>query len=156
MDNDVAPPSTVIGGVPAQFDELVSKATARDPASGTRMPLPWARNSTRSPTSWAARVRVPAPRNSAQRLGCPPAHHRAAPAHQGSSPAGPTTGRHRGVHEYRGVSKQFAGIEMSEFHWARQRAENEVLLFWVAAVLVFTGLVAVAAWTVGSNMGGLI
>ena len=44
---------------------------------------------------------------------------------------------------------------MSEFHWARQRAKR-VLLFWVVAVLVFTGLVAVAAWTVGSNIGGLI
>ena len=32
MDNDVAAPSTVIAGVPAQFDELVLRATARDPA----------------------------------------------------------------------------------------------------------------------------
>ena len=32
MDHDVAPPSTVIGGVPTQFDELVLRATARDPA----------------------------------------------------------------------------------------------------------------------------
>ena len=32
MDNDVAPPSSVIAGVPSQFDELVLQATARDPA----------------------------------------------------------------------------------------------------------------------------
>ena len=32
MDHDVAPPSTVIDGVPTQFDELVRRATARDPA----------------------------------------------------------------------------------------------------------------------------
>ncbi|MGZ8802481.1 MAG: protein kinase domain-containing protein, partial [Mycobacterium sp.] len=32
MDHDVAPPSSVIGGVPRQFDELVSCATSRDPA----------------------------------------------------------------------------------------------------------------------------
>ncbi len=31
MDNDVAAPSTVIGGVPTQFDELVLRATARNP-----------------------------------------------------------------------------------------------------------------------------
>jgi serine/threonine-protein kinase len=32
MDNDVSPPSAVIAGVPAQFDELVLQATRRDPA----------------------------------------------------------------------------------------------------------------------------
>ncbi|MDT5280805.1 MAG: hypothetical protein QOJ20_2000, partial [Mycobacterium sp.] len=32
MDNDVSPPSAVIAGVPAQFDELVLHATAREPA----------------------------------------------------------------------------------------------------------------------------
>ena len=32
MDNDVAAPSTVIAGVSMQFDELVLRATARDPA----------------------------------------------------------------------------------------------------------------------------
>ena len=31
IDNDVGPPSEVIGGVPPQFDELVRKATVRDP-----------------------------------------------------------------------------------------------------------------------------
>ncbi len=31
MDNDVPPPSAVIGGVPKQFDELVLRATAREP-----------------------------------------------------------------------------------------------------------------------------
>ena len=53
------------------------------------------------------------------------------------------------------MSGQFAGIELSEFHWARQRAKR-VLLFWVAAVVVLTGLVAAAAWTLGSNIGGLL
>src|SRR3954449_6956874 len=32
MDHDVAPPSTLIGGVPKQFDDLVLRATARNPA----------------------------------------------------------------------------------------------------------------------------
>ena len=44
---------------------------------------------------------------------------------------------------------------MSEFHWARQRSRR-LLLFWVATVLVFTGLIAAAAWTVGSNITSLI
>ena len=57
--------------------------------------------------------------------------------------------------EYYGVAGQFAGIEMTEFYWARQRAKR-VLLFWVIAVLVLTGALAAAAWTLGSNLSGLI
>ena len=33
---------------------------------------------------------------------------------------------------------QFAGIEMTEFHWARQRAKR-ALVFWVVAVLTLAG-----------------
>ena len=44
---------------------------------------------------------------------------------------------------------------MSEFVWARQRARRMVLI-WVALVLALTGLVATAAWTVGSNLSGLL
>jgi serine/threonine protein kinase, bacterial len=58
-------------------------------------------------------------------------------------------------YEYQGVSGQFAGIDISEFYWARQRAKR-VLLFWVVAVLTLTGLVAAAAWTVGSNLPNLV
>ena len=69
MDNDVSPPSRVIAGVPAQFDDLVLQATAREPADRyadaqdmgaeldaivDELGLP--------------RFRVPAPRNSAQHL----------------------------------------------------------------------------------------
>ncbi|MDH6195057.1 serine/threonine-protein kinase [Mycobacterium frederiksbergense] len=57
--------------------------------------------------------------------------------------------------EYPFGAGQFAGIEMSEFYWARQRAKR-VLAFWVIAVLTLTGLVAAAAWTLGSNIGTLL
>ncbi len=57
--------------------------------------------------------------------------------------------------EYAFGAGQFAGIEMSEFYWARQRAKR-VLAFWVIAVLTLTGLVAAAAWTVGSNVAALL
>ena len=48
-----------------------------------------------------------------------------------------------------------AGIEMSEFYWARQRGKR-VVLFWVLAVLVLTGAAAAGAWTVGANLPGLL
>ncbi len=69
MDNDVVPPSTVIGGVPAQFDELVLRATARVPADRYA-------DADVMASELEAIVdelglpdfRVPAPRNSAQHL----------------------------------------------------------------------------------------
>jgi serine/threonine-protein kinase len=57
--------------------------------------------------------------------------------------------------EYQPVSGEFAGIAMSEFVWARQHARRMVLI-WVALVLAVTGLVATAAWTLGSNLTGLV
>ncbi len=59
------------------------------------------------------------------------------------------------AHDYQGAPGQFAGIDLDEFYWARQRAKR-VLLFWVIAVLTLTGLVAAAAWTLGSNISTLI
>ncbi len=166
MDNDVAPPSTVIGGVPPQFDELVLKATARDPAKRYADAAAMGEELEAIVDELGLPdFKVPAPRNSAQHASA--ALYRSEERQHATTdvvaPRRPTRELTRGPddwsppgdHEYRGVSKQFAGIEMSEFHWARQRAKR-VLLFWVVAVLVFTGLVAVAAWTVGSNIGGLI
>src|SRR5262249_47139391 len=72
LDSDVPPPSTAIDGVPGQFDELVERATARDPAQRyadahdmvteleaivDELSLP--------------KFRVPAPRNSAQHRSTP-------------------------------------------------------------------------------------
>jgi len=84
LDTDVPPPSAVIGGVPTQFDELVERATARDPARrfadatemgaeldaiAEELALPY--------------FRVPAPRNSAQ--------HRSAALHYSRMSQRPAT-----------------------------------------------------------------
>jgi serine/threonine-protein kinase len=172
MDNDVAPPSTVIAGVPSQFDEIVLRATARDPAqryadaTDMRAELDAIVDELGLPD-----FRVPAPRNSAQ--------HQSAALHRSQvhartdttarQPAAAVAPRQRtreltrddwqpvalDDHEYQGVSGQFAGIDLTEFHWARQRAKR-VLLFWVVAVLTLTGLIAAAAWTLGSNLPNLL
>ena len=178
MDNDVSPPSRVIAGVPAQFDDLVLQATAREPADRyadaqdmgaeldaivDELGLP--------------PFRVPAPRNSAQHLSAA-LYHSHVQAQQATTdttarpPAPPVLAPRQHTreltrddwrqpprpdedYEYQGVSGHFAGIEMGEFYWARQRAKR-ALLFWVLAVLTLTGLIAAAAWTVGSNLGALI
>ena len=113
--------------------------------------------------------RVPAPRNSAQHLSAEV--HRSTVSQNATTdtvgsapPRQHTKALTRGPDDWQaddpateshGVAAQFAGIDMDEFYWARQRAKR-VLFFWVIAVLVLTGALAAAAWTIGSNLSGLI
>ncbi|MBO0880396.1 MAG: serine/threonine protein kinase [Mycobacterium sp.] len=181
LDSDVPPPGTSIDGVPGQFDELVERATARNPAHRyadahdmgaeleaivDELSLP--------------KFRVPAPSNSAQLRSTPLYHSQFDPqttADQEPRATGrpsvphPTRQLTRGPQdwtaehdeladdeyqdEYPVISGQFAGIDMSEFALAAQHARRMVLI-WVAAVLTLTGMVAAAAWTIGSNLSGLL
>ena len=50
---------------------------------------------------------------------------------------------------------QFAGIDLDDFAWARQRARRTTLI-WMLVLLTLTGLVAAGAWTLGSNLPGLL
>ena len=165
MDHDVPPPSSRITGVPRQFDELVAYATARDPAErfadaaemadeleviATELGLP--------------RFRVPAPRNSAM-------HQSLSLVDTSSAPTAGVDGpRHTRVFtrdelppqpaaenddEYRSLTGHFAGIELGEFYWARQRAKR-VLFFWVVAVLTLAALAGAGAWTLGTNLPNLL
>lgn len=185
LDTDVPAPSASIGGVPVQFDEFVERATARDPADryadATEMgaDLDAIADELALPD-----FRVPAPRNSAQHRSAA-LHHsrmsqRAATAQQpGAAPLRhPTRQLTRGPEdwpeppcpvptdaepdgdggddfEYEPVAGEFAGIPISEFVWTRQHNRRMVLV-WVALVLALTGLVATAAWTIGSNLNGLL
>ncbi len=162
MDHEVPAPGTVIAGVPTQFDDLVLRATARDPVGRYA-------NAREMADDLAAIVddlglpafRVPAPSNSAQHAAAvtaataarkPAAVRQAPPQHtreftrDGVPPQRP---------ENRPVSGQFAGVDLDEFYWARQRARR-VLMFWVIAVITLTGLVAAGAWTLGSNIGAFL
>jgi serine/threonine protein kinase, bacterial len=156
MDTDVRPPSNVIRGVPTQFDDLVRHATARNAAERFADAQEMAVELDAIADQLALpEFRVPAPRNSAQHVSAelysrppaPPQRH-------------PTRQITRGPQDWDGIESprtpgEFAGIELSEFHLARQRAKRMVW-FWVAAVLIVAGVVAAAAWTLGSNIDGLI
>ncbi len=159
MEQDVPPPSAAIAGVPAQFDDLVRCATARDPAERfadaqdmgdeldaivEELGLP--------------DFRVPAPRNSAQHAALarptgPARQHTRAftrgPDDWQAEPSGPDDEAPASTPE------RFAGIEIDEFEWARQRSRR-VTMFWLVAILTLTGLVAGGAWTLGSNLSGLL
>ena len=190
LDTDVPPPSAAIDGVPRQFDEMVARATARDPADRYADAIEMAADVDAIADELALPdFRVPVPRNSAQHRsaalhrsqiieqradqpgGAPrpqpqpqpakaPVHH---PTRQltrgpgdwsGSAPHDPPESEPE-HYEYQPVSGQFAGIAMSEFIWERQRARRMVLI-WVAVVVALTGLVATAAWTIGSHLSGLL
>ncbi len=171
MDNDVPAPSSVIGGVPAQFDELVLRATARNPADRYADAEDMASELDAIVDALGLPdFRVPAPRNSAQHLSASMPHSQVGEHATTADATRPVTPRQhtkaftRGPDDWQqdgtdaeiyGVAGQFAGIDMDEFYWARQRAKR-VLLFWVLAVLVLTGALAAAAWTIGSNLSGLI
>lgn len=177
LDSDVPLPGTVIDGVPGQFDELVGRATARDSAQRYADAYDMGNElETIVDELGLPAFRVPAPRNSAQHRSTALCHsqidqHRAAdqeqPAAGRASVPHPTRQLTRGPQdwaaepdeptddEYPVVSGQFAGIEMSEFVLEHQHARRMVLI-WVAVVLAVTGMVAAAAWTIGSNVSGLL
>jgi serine/threonine protein kinase, bacterial len=176
LDTDVPAPSATIDGVPEQFDELVGRATARDPADRYADAQEMgAELASIVEELGLPEFRVPAPRNSAQHRSAalhrgqidqhrstephqasaqrPPVHHPTRqltrdPANWPAEPDAPPD------HEYRDISGQFAGIDLVEFALERQHARRMVLI-WVAVVLSVTGMVAAAAWTIGSNVSGL-
>ncbi|WP_374025679.1 protein kinase [Mycobacterium sp. HNNTM2301] len=180
LDTDVPPPSAAIDGVPPQFDEFVRRATARNPADryadGIEMGAELAAIAEELALPG---FRVPAPRNSAQHRSAALHHSRvsqrpvAAPPPAAAPVRHPTRQLTRGPedwseppraphsddepddYEYARVTGEFAGIPISEFAFARQRGRRMVLI-WVALVTALTGAVATAAWTIGSNLNGLL
>lgn len=183
LDADVPPPGAAIDGVPPQFDEFVRRATARNPADRYADAIEMGAELDSIAEELALPdFRMPAPRNSAQHRSAA-LHHsrmsqRPATVPQPAPPTGPPV-RHptrqltRGPedwsepsrpphsddepddYEYQPATGEFAGIPLSEFAFARQHGRRMVLI-WVALVLILTGLAATAAWTIGSNLNGLL
>jgi len=172
MDHDVPHPSSAISGVPPAFDEFVARATARNPDDRYADAGEMAEDLDAIAAELALpKFRVPAPKNSAQ--------HAAATAYHSRLAEAPTTAHRQAVKnptrqlvrepedwqpapqavlvddEYDQAPRQFAGIDINDFAWARQRARRAVV-FWVLAVLILTGLAAAGAWTLGTNLAGLI
>jgi serine/threonine-protein kinase len=179
LDHDVPRPGSVIEGVPTQFDEFVACATARDPADRYADAIEMAADlDAIAEDLQLPDFRVPAPRNSAQHRSAELHHSRMSERRPPAPPSPakppvhqPTSQLTRGPedwpeqrppeshpepgHEYEPVAGEFAGIALSEFVWARQRG-RQLVWIWVAIVLAVTGLVTAAAWTIGSNLNGLL
>ena len=166
LDRDVPPPGSLIDGVPPEFDDFIARATAREPearfsdagAMGAELgaiaeelglpqfQVPAPRNSARQITD----SRPPVPRATRQlTLGPQEVPTPAADDNDGASARG--TGPQA---EDIFPPRQFAGIDIDEFAFTRQRSRR-MLAFWILTVLVLTGLVATAGWSLGINVDGL-
>jgi serine/threonine-protein kinase len=155
MDNDVSPPSRVIAGVPAQFDDLVAHATAREPAERYADAHEMAAELDAIVDELGLPAfRVPAPRNSAQHLSAALQHSPTQAQPRQHTRELPRDDWRPEESEHRPVTGHFAGIDLDDFYWARQRAKR-ALLFWVITLLTLTGLIAAGAWTLGGNVGNL-
>ena len=182
LDHDVPPPSSMIDGVPPQFDDFVAHATARRPED--RFPDAVAMGEELDSIAdelGLPAFRVPAPRNSAQHTAAtvrqprrndrPPSSappNRADPAvpdmtrqftpqpqDRWSARAAVAAPADEPFDDLPSEIGQFAGIDIDEFHFARQRSRRAVV-FWMLAVLVLNGAVAAAAWSLGMNYQGLL
>ena len=166
LDRDVPPPGSLIDGVPPEFDDFIARATAREPearfsdagAMGAELgaiaeelglpqfQVPAPRNSARQITD----SRPPVPRATRQlTLGPQEVPTLAADDNDGASARG--TGPQA---EDIFPPRQFAGIDIDEFAFTRQRSRR-MLAFWILTVLVLTGLVATAGWSLGINVDWL-
>lgn len=167
LDRDVPPPGSLIDGVPPEFDDFIARATAREPedrfndasamgaelnaiAEGLDLPhfqVPAPRNSAQQTTD----DRPPLPRATRQlTLGPREVPTPAADDNREASARG-TGPRAEDVFPPR----QFAGIDIDEFAFGRQRSRR-MLAFWILTVLILTGLVATAGWSLGINIDGLL
>jgi len=162
LDNDVPVPSSVIAGIPPELDAFIGRATSRRPedryADAAEMGAALDRI---AEELGLPHFRVPAPRKSTPETRTTVAHRRDLagspvlapnPTRQFTPfPAGddsPTLAE--SVHPER----VFAGIDLAEFVLARQRARRSVIA-WVLVVLILTGLMGAAGWTVGLNLESL-
>ncbi|BBY60474.1 protein kinase domain-containing protein [Mycolicibacterium sarraceniae] len=174
MDNDVPLPSTVISGVPRQFDEFIAKATARTTVDRFADAEEMAEDLDAISQELALpKFRVPAPSHSAQHAAATAFHSRPTEDYRAALPVpppapqgvkNPTRALIRDPQDWQpaeaddeslDIPAQFAGIDIGEFVWERQRARRS-LVFWMLIVLLLTAGVAAAGWTLGTNLGGLL
>lgn len=162
LDHDVPPPSYAIAGIPGEFDDLVARATARQPADRYADGLEMAH----AVDAIAERLalpafRVPAPQSAAQQLDAPTRHDLAQPTcAPGPNPTlhmhrAPDVLEHDADTGYQFVTGQFGGVQLSRLIVERQQARR-MMLIWLAAVFAVTTLVAAVAWTLGNNIGALM
>ena len=169
LDRDVPPPSSLIDGVPEEFDAFIAGATARDPdrrfadAAAMGADLDAIAEELALPP-----FRVPAPKFSAQHAATvvsPPVGRPTRQLTRGAQdwqPPADSDGdaetelvHDDAIDETDSPPRQFAGIDIDEFIWSRQRSRR-ILTFWVLTVFVLTGLVALAGWSLGTNLDGLL
>ncbi|MFC4374364.1 Stk1 family PASTA domain-containing Ser/Thr kinase [Nocardia halotolerans] len=162
VENDVPAPSEFIGGVPPEFDELVARATSRDPAQRYADANEMAATlQSIAMTLSLPPYRVPAPQDSAEHLSetypvppTPPppnpvaAHHAPAPDHPAPM-AGPQ--HTRVVTAQRPRPDEYAPHPVPQQNRLAGSGEHarRTGLLWVSIVTALTLLVGIGGWWLG-------
>ncbi|MGB2810697.1 MAG: protein kinase [Mycobacterium sp.] len=166
LDRDVPPPGSLIDGVPPEFDDFIARATAREPeARFSDAGAMGAELGAIAEELGLPQFQVPAPRNSARQItdSRPPVPRATRQLTLGPQEVPTLAADNNDGASARGTGpqaedifppRQFAGIDIDEFAFTRQRSRR-MLAFWILTVLVLTGLVATAGWSLGINVDGL-
>ena len=166
LDRDVPPPGSLIDGVPPEFDDFIARATAREPeARFSDAGAMGAELGAIAEELGLPQFQVPAPRNSARQItdSRPPVTRATRQLTLGPQEVPTLAADDNDGASARGTGpqaedifppRQFAGIDIDEFAFTRQRSRR-MLAFWILTVLVLTGLVATAGWSLGINVDGL-
>ena len=166
LDRDVPPPGSLIDGVPPEFDDFIARASAREPeARFSDAGAMGAELGAIAEELGLPQFQVPAPRNSARQItdSRPPVPRATRQLTLGPQEVPTLAADNNDGASARGTGpqaedifppRQFAGIDIDEFAFTRQRSRR-MLAFWILTVLVLTGLVATAGWSLGINVDGL-
>jgi serine/threonine-protein kinase len=144
VNSDVPAPSTVNPAIPAALDELVRRATARDPAARLADAEAFLAELNRVREALGIEpAPVPAPHQD-------PATVRLAPV--GAPPGGPRGTRAMARSELDGVGAELAAPPLPvNGHPRDGRRGRRVGWLWAVVVLVLAGVLATAAWWLGSG-----
>ncbi|MFC8044354.1 Stk1 family PASTA domain-containing Ser/Thr kinase [Nocardia sp. NPDC057353] len=161
IENDVPPPSAFIDGVPPEFDALVARATAREPAHRFADAAEMAAELRGIAASLALPAyRVPAPRESAehtsagQRVATPPPPPPQQPQHTRVQTAARPVDHGTAMHQEPGLPQpqRYDPYEQQQSPYATDpRRQKHTVWLWVALVAVLTLLVGVGGWWFGAG-----
>ena len=152
--------------MPPEFDDFIARATAREPeARFSDAGAIGAELGAIAEELGLPQFQVPAPRNSARQItdSRPPVPRATRQLTLGPQEVPTLAADNNDGASARGTGpqaedifppRQFAGIDIDEFAFTRQRSRR-MLAFWILTVLVLTGLVATAGWSLGINVDGL-
>lgn len=153
VNEDVPPPSAIVPGLPPAVDELVARATARDPedrpvdAEHFRRELVEVADRLGLPRTGVPRPPGPPPPDEGATLPAGPRRVRADAAPQASGTRMQARGAHGTAVTPAGEPEALSRAELS----AQRRRSRRVFALWMVVLVLLAALAGTGAWWVGSG-----